>query len=77
MGSTTTFFDAVFFDMDGLMVDSEPQWFKSEIEVTNPFGYTWLEEDQIACLGGPLSRVGRYMQEKCGGQKLPSFLLRN
>lgn len=73
MGSNTTFFDAVFFDMDGLMVDSEPQWFKSEIEVTNPFGYTWLEEDQIACLGGPLSRVGRYMQEKCGGAETPEF----
>lgn len=73
MGSDKTFFDAVFFDMDGLMVDSEPQWFKSEIEVTNPFGYTWLEEDQIACLGGPLSRVGRYMQEKCGGTETPEF----
>jgi HAD superfamily hydrolase (TIGR01509 family) len=60
------FFDAVFFDMDGLMVDSEPEWFKSEIEVTKPFGYTWLEEDQVACLGGPLSRVGHYMHEKCG-----------
>ena len=64
MESSKSFFDAIFFDMDGLMVDSEPQWFESEIEVTKPFGYTWLEEDQVACLGGPLTRVGQYMFDK-------------
>jgi len=69
----TTFFDAVFFDMDGLMVDSEPEWLQSEIDVTAPYGYTWLEEDQIACLGGPLSRVGQYMFDKCGQQNSPEF----
>ena len=71
-----TFFDAVFFDMDGLMVDSEPEWFQSEIEVTKPFGYTWMESDQIACLGGPLSRVGQYMYDKCGQVQSPSFFTR-
>jgi len=50
---TSNFFEAVFFDMDGLMVDSEPEWLLSEIEVTAPFGYSWLETDQVACLGGP------------------------
>jgi len=73
MGLNSTFFDAVFFDMDGLMVDSEPEWFQSEIVVTRPFGYTWTEEDQVACLGGPLSRVGAYMQDKCGGVKTPEY----
>jgi len=68
-----SFFDAVFFDMDGLMVDSEPEWLQSEIDVTAPFGYTWLEEDQIACLGGPLSRVGQYMFDKCNNQKSPEY----
>jgi HAD superfamily hydrolase (TIGR01509 family) len=67
------FFDAVFFDMDGLMVDSEPEWFLSEIEVTKPFGYTWLETDLIACLGGPLSKVGQYMFDKCGQEQSPEF----
>lgn len=67
------FFDAVFFDMDGLMVDSEPEWLLSEIEVTKPYGYTWLDSDQIACLGGPLSRVGEYMFEKCGQVETPHF----
>jgi len=73
MALNSTFFDAVFFDMDGLMVDSEPEWFQSEIEVTRPFGYIWTEEDQVACLGGPLSRVGTYMQDKCGGVKTPEY----
>jgi HAD superfamily hydrolase (TIGR01509 family) len=67
------FFEAVFFDMDGLMVDSEPEWFISETEVTAPFDYNWLEVDQIACLGGPLSKVGQYMFEKCGQQESPDY----
>ena len=67
------FFDAVFFDMDGLMVDSEPEWLLSEIEVTAPFGYRWQDEDQVACLGGPLSKVGQYMFDKCGQVQSPQF----
>jgi len=69
----SNFFEAVFFDMDGLMVDSEPEWFLSEVEVTKPFGYAWLEVDQIACLGGPLSKVGQYMFDKCGQQNSPEY----
>jgi HAD superfamily hydrolase (TIGR01509 family) len=69
----SNFFDSVFFDMDGLMVDSEPEWFQSEVEVTAPFGYTWLEVDQVACLGGPLSKVGQYMFDKCGQQRSPQY----
>jgi HAD superfamily hydrolase (TIGR01509 family) len=73
MGGQSEFFDAVFFDMDGLMVDSEPRMVKSEIEVTSPFGYHWTEEDQIACLGGPLTRVGQYMHDKCNGAQTPEY----
>jgi HAD superfamily hydrolase (TIGR01509 family) len=59
--------------MDGLMVDSEPEWLLSEIEVTAPFGYRWQDEDQVACLGGPLSKVGQYMFDKCGQVQSPQF----
>ena len=55
------------------MVDSEPEWLLSETEVTAAFGYRWLEADQIACLGGPLSKVGQYMHDKCGQQESPQF----
>lgn len=63
------FFDAVFFDMDGLTINSEPQWLEAEIELTKSFGYSWTEADQAACLGGPLSKVGQYMSDKTNGAK--------
>ena len=69
------FFDAVFFDMDGLTVDSEPQWLLSEQEVVEPFGYKWTQEDQVACLGGPLSRLGDYMSVKTDNQKPSSYFV--
>jgi HAD superfamily hydrolase (TIGR01509 family) len=68
-----SFFDAVFFDMDGLMVDSEPQWLLSETELTAQYGYGWTPQDQVACLGGPLTRVGEYMYEKCNRVQSPEF----
>jgi len=71
-----SFFDAVFFDMDGLLVDSEPEWLKSESEITAAYGYQWTSQDQVACLGGPLSRVGQYMHEKCNQAETPNFFTR-
>jgi len=72
----SSFFDAVFFDMDGLLVDSEPEWLKSESEISAAYGYQWTSQDQVACLGGPLSRVGQYMHEKCNQAETPDFFTR-
>lgn len=67
------FFQAIFFDMDGLLVDSEPLWLESETQITAAFGYTWSESDQVACLGGPLTRVGEYISLKCNGSESPEY----
>ena len=67
------FFDAVLFDMDGLTINSEPQWLEAEIELTEPYGYNWTTEDQAACLGGPLWRVGQYMSDVCNGAEDGSY----
>ncbi len=69
------FFEAVFFDMDGLTVDSEPQWLISEREVVAPFGYQWTKEDQIACLGGPLEKLGDYMSQKCNNLEQSAYFV--
>jgi HAD superfamily hydrolase (TIGR01509 family) len=63
----------VLFDMDGTLIDSEPLWHRHEEELMASFDYTWLEEDQRYCLGGPLSKVGRYMYEKVGYRKTPEY----
>ena len=58
-------FRAAFFDMDGLFLDSEPQWHQSQQEVCARYGYSWNDEDQRICIGGPLSRVGDYISQVC------------
>jgi HAD superfamily hydrolase (TIGR01509 family) len=63
------FYSAVFFDMDGLLVDSEPLWLISETQMMAEYGYQWLESDQAACLGGPLDRIGNYMSGLIGGKR--------
>jgi len=63
------FYSAIFFDMDGLLVDSEPLWLISETQMMAEYGYEWLEADQAACLGGPLDRVGNYMSGLIGGKR--------
>ncbi len=63
------FYDAIFFDMDGLLINSEPLWHETEIAMMAQFGYQWLESDQAASLGGPLDRVGEYMSKLIGGKR--------
>ena len=67
--ASSEFYSAVFFDMDGLLVDSEPLWLESETDMMAQYGYQWLESDQAACLGGPLDRVGKYMSDLIEGKR--------
>ena len=43
--------DAVLWDMDGLMVDSEPLWTVAEVELAASLGGTWTEELKAAVVG--------------------------
>jgi HAD superfamily hydrolase (TIGR01509 family) len=58
-------FSAAFFDMDGLFLDSEPQWHQSQQEICARYSYAWDDDDQRICIGGPLSRVGDYISDIC------------
>ena len=51
--------------MDGLFLDSEPQWHQSQQEICARYSYSWDDDDQRICIGGPLSRVGDYISEIC------------
>jgi HAD superfamily hydrolase (TIGR01509 family) len=55
---------AVLFDMDGLLIDSEPLWLEAETEIMARLGASWTEKDQAALLGGSLERTVRYLLAK-------------
>jgi HAD superfamily hydrolase (TIGR01509 family) len=52
---------AVLFDMDGLLVDSERLWLETETEVMAWLGGTWTPEHQHDLIGGSLERTVAYM----------------
>ena len=55
---------AVLFDMDGLLVDTEPLWLETETEVMARLGAPWSQHDQRALLGGSMERTVGYLLAK-------------
>lgn len=60
--------DAVLFDMDGLLVDTEPQWFAAESATVAQLGGAWGKQQQIDLLGSNLPVAARYMIEFTGSR---------
>jgi HAD superfamily hydrolase (TIGR01509 family) len=52
---------AVFFDMDGLLVDSERLWLEVEYEVAAWLAVEWGPRHQQATVGGSLDRTVAYL----------------
>lgn len=48
---------AVIFDMDGLMIDSEPLWWRVERGFVEQYGHVWTDELAASCVGTGLPKV--------------------
>lgn len=57
---------AVLFDMDGLLIDSERIWLEVETEVMASLGGAWGPQHQERLVGGPLHGTATYMLELSG-----------
>jgi HAD superfamily hydrolase (TIGR01509 family) len=64
--------EGVLFDMDGLLVDTEPLWFETERAVMARLGGQWAPPDQQQMLGGSLERTVAYMLSKAAALAPPA-----
>jgi HAD superfamily hydrolase (TIGR01509 family) len=53
---------AVLWDLDGTIIDSEPYWLLSEQRMVEEFGGTWSEADGMALVGSGLTFAATEMQ---------------
>jgi HAD superfamily hydrolase (TIGR01509 family) len=67
---------AVLFDMDGLLVDSEPQWFAAESRTFALLGGAWTKGQQIDLLGSNLAFAADYMIEHSGSDRSTAEVMR-
>jgi HAD superfamily hydrolase (TIGR01509 family) len=65
---------AVLFDMDGLLVDSEPLWFEAERSVMARMGGPWTEADQQQLMGGTLTHSVGYMRSRAQRPAEPELI---
>lgn len=67
---------AVLFDMDGLLVDSEPLWFETEVEVMARLGAPWSKDDQEHLLGGSMEHTVAYLLRRATEPASPEHVAR-
>jgi HAD superfamily hydrolase (TIGR01509 family) len=68
--------EAVLFDMDGLLVDTEPLWFETETEVMARLGAPWTKADQERLLGGSMEHTVGYLLAKAARPAPPAEVAR-
>ena len=57
---------ALIFDLDGLLVDSEPLWFEVEGAYLARWGHTWTKQEALRCMGQGTPSTLRIWQAKYG-----------
>src|SRR6185437_12260162 len=63
--------DAVLWDLDGTLVDTEPSWIAAEYRLVERYGGSWSDQHAKAQVGNPLLVTGQYLHEH-GGVPLPA-----
>ena len=66
--------EAVLFDMDGTLIDSEPIWFDTEISILADYGYLLGREHWVNVLGKPNEVAVQYLLDVSGIPLTPEQL---
>ena len=55
-------FEAIIFDMDGLLIDSEPVWHEVEVDLIESLGYAYSDEIRAAGIGMRVDEFAAILQ---------------
>ena len=66
--------DAVIFDLDGVLIDSEGVWNKARQEVTQQHGGRWSADAQRAMMGMSSTEWSAYLHDELGVELSPQAI---
>jgi HAD superfamily hydrolase (TIGR01509 family) len=66
---------AVLFDMDGTICDTEPAWMATEHRMAQTYGAEWTTEDGLALVGNNLLDSGAYIKRRMGLDMSPAQIV--
>lgn len=67
--------DAVLWDMDGTLIESEPYWMAAEHRLAEQHGATWTHEQALQLVGQELLVSARMFQEQTGVPGTPESIV--
>jgi HAD superfamily hydrolase (TIGR01509 family) len=68
--------DAVIFDLDGVLVDTEPWWHEVRVDFAEGRGRSWSADDSRACMGRNSREWSAIMRERLGVADPPEAIER-
>jgi beta-phosphoglucomutase-like phosphatase (HAD superfamily) len=67
---------AVIFDLDGVLVDTEPWWHDVRVAFARARGRAWTAEDSRACMGRNSGEWALVMRDRLGIEEAPAAIER-
>src|SRR5690348_12280039 len=67
--------EAVLFDMDGTLVDTEPYWIAAEYALVEAHGGTWTDDHAHALIGSALLDSAAYIRTHGGVELEPAVIV--
>ncbi len=66
---------AVLWDMDGTLVDTEPYWIATEFAMAERYGATWSQAHALNLVGSDLVDSGHYIKKVMGLELTPEEIV--
>lgn len=74
-GNSGRLLQAILFDMDGTLVDTEPYWIAAEYALVESYGGTWNDAHAHALVGNALLASAEYIRDVGGVDLAPAVIV--